>query len=760
MSPEIKAESGSVNVQPLPDTVRSRLVQEGVRPENVCLWAESDLDLSGVPAWVWVVVTRDRVLAIPANGEQATDNSFEIQKVSRFKIRSTIGSAFLQALVEGLPVDVARFSNARRERFSRLLEQLERLRQGESVSVDRVYENSELLCEKCGLPLPAPKAPCPRCIKQGAVFVRTLKMLRRYLVWVVILFALMLLGIALDMMPPFLTKILVDDVLKVGAQPVADVQGALADRKQELLLVVLCLVGATLARNVLNMIIGRMSSTVGTSITFDIRCKLFDRVQQFSIDYYDRHPVGNLLQRVHGDAEAFHSFVNQVAGGYLLNVLRVIAIGIVLFSMNWRLASFILLPIPLVILGTAIYWKRIYPRYYKLSDSSSKVYSTLNAIFSGIRLVKAFSQEKKERDRFVKNIDYYRGTHMWVQKSVSTFSPIMAFIFSLGGLIVWYAGGQLVLENRGVTLGTLMAFLAYLSMFYGPLQSLTDMSNWLSGFLAASQRVFDILDTPPAMEDQPDAKPLDRVTGSIELDRVTFGYDPYNPVIKDVSMRIDPGQMIGIVGKSGSGKSTLINLICRFYDIQKGSVRIDGRDVRELRRQDLRRHIGLVLQEPFLFRASIAENIAYGRPDATPQEILDAAKAAYAHDFIMRQPLGYDTQLGERGAGLSGGERQRVSIARALLCNPAILILDEATSSVDTESEQEIQRALAVLCRGRTTIAIAHRLSTLKGADRIYVIDDGRVAEFGSHGELMDQKGIYYKLVKIQTELARLEDKV
>ncbi|MBI2193545.1 MAG: ABC transporter ATP-binding protein [Planctomycetes bacterium] len=749
-----------MNVQPLPDTVRSRLVQEGVRPENVCLWAESDLDLSGVPAWVWVVVTRDRVLAIPANGEQATDNSFEIQKVSRFKIRSTIGSAFLQALVEGLPVDVARFSNARRERFSRLLEQLERLRQGESVSVDRVYENSELLCEKCGLPLPAPKAPCPRCIKQGAVFVRTLKMLRRYLVWVVILFALMLLGIALDMMPPFLTKILVDDVLKVGAQPVADVQGALADRKQELLLVVLCLVGATLARNVLNMIIGRMSSTVGTSITFDIRCKLFDRVQQFSIDYYDRHPVGNLLQRVHGDAEAFHSFVNQVAGGYLLNVLRVIAIGIVLFSMNWRLASFILLPIPLVILGTAIYWKRIYPRYYKLSDSSSKVYSTLNAIFSGIRLVKAFSQEKKERDRFVKNIDYYRGTHMWVQKSVSTFSPIMAFIFSLGGLIVWYAGGQLVLENRGVTLGTLMAFLAYLSMFYGPLQSLTDMSNWLSGFLAASQRVFDILDTPPAMEDQPDAKPLDRVTGSIELDRVTFGYDPYNPVIKDVSMRIDPGQMIGIVGKSGSGKSTLINLICRFYDIQKGSVRIDGRDVRELRRQDLRRHIGLVLQEPFLFRASIAENIAYGRPDATPQEILDAAKAAYAHDFIMRQPLGYDTQLGERGAGLSGGERQRVSIARALLCNPAILILDEATSSVDTESEQEIQRALAVLCRGRTTIAIAHRLSTLKGADRIYVIDDGRVAEFGSHGELMDQKGIYYKLVKIQTELARLEDKV
>jgi ATP-binding cassette subfamily B protein len=238
---------------------------------------------------------------------------------------------------------------------------------------------------------------------------------------------------------------------------------------------------------------------------------------------------------------------------------------------------------------------------------------------------------------------------------------------------------------------------------------------------------------------------------------VTFGYDPYRPILKNVSLKIEPGQFIGIVGKSGSGKTTLVNLICRFYDIQDGEVLIDGVDVRKMSSEDIHKNVGLVLQESFLFRASIAENIAYGRPDAAPVAVMDAAKAANAHNFIARRPNGYDMKLGENGAGLSGGERQRISIARALLCNPRILILDEATSSVDTESEQEIQKALQVLCKDRTTIAIAHRLSTLKNSDKIYVIDDGKVAEEGSHEELMEKQGIYHKLVKIQTELTKLE---
>jgi len=302
-----------------------------------------------------------------------------------------------------------------------------------------------------------------------------------------------------------------------------------------------------------------------------------------------------------------------------------------------------------------------------------------------------------------------------------------------------------------------MAFLGLVSMFYSPLSGLTQMSNWLTSFMASSQRIFEILDADPRLHDPPDAAKLDTVEGRIEFDGVTFGYDPFHPVIQNVSFKIEPGQMVGIVGRSGSGKSTLINLICRFYDVQEGAVRLDGLDVRDIKRSDIRRHIGLVLQEPFLFRASIAENIAYGRPDAPIEDIIRSAKAANAHDFIMNHPAGYDTKLGEQGAGLSGGERQRLSIARALLCDPDILILDEATSSVDTESEQQIQEALARLCKGRTTIAVAHRLSTLRGADCIYVIDNGRLAEYGSHHQLMDQEGIYHRLVRIQTQLTSLE---
>jgi ATP-binding cassette subfamily B protein len=343
-----------------------------------------------------------------------------------------------------------------------------------------------------------------------------------------------------------------------------------------------------------------------------------------------------------------------------------------------------------------------------------------------------------------------------VEISMATFNPIMGFVFGLGGLIIWFAGGRMVLEQH-ISLGTLMAYFGYMGMFYGPVSALSMFSNWVTGFLSAGQRVFEVLDSNLTLPEDPHPVRLPAIKGSVELRNVTFGYDPYRPILKNVSLKIEPGQFIGIVGKSGSGKTTLVNLICRFYDIQDGEVLIDGVDVRKMSSEDIHKNVGLVLQESFLFRASIAENIAYGRPDASPVAVMDAAKAANAHNFIARRPNGYDMKLGENGAGLSGGERQRISIARALLCNPRILILDEATSSVDTESEQEIQKALQVLCKDRTTIAIAHRLSTLKNSDKIYVIDDGKVAEEGSHEELMEKQGIYHKLVKIQTELTKLE---
>jgi ABC-type multidrug transport system ATPase subunit len=331
---------------------------------------------------------------------------------------------------------------------------------------------------------------------------------------------------------------------------------------------------------------------------------------------------------------------------------------------------------------------------------------------------------------------------------------MMALIFSLGGLIVWYVGGRDVLGDT-MTLGSLMAFLAYLAMFYAPLSTLSQLTTWLTSFLTGCHRVFELLDAPVETKEPHQETELANLKGEIRFENVTFGYERHRPILKDVSFTIEPGQRIGIVGRSGSGKTTLVNLLSRFYDVNQGRVLLDGIDLRDLATPTLRQNVGVVLQEPFLFRGTIFDNLIYGRPQSSLEETVTAARAAQAHDFILRKPLGYDTWVGERGAGLSGGERQRVSIARALLYDPKVLILDEATSSIDTESEQAIQDALRVLVRGRTTLAIAHRLSTLRDSDRIFVFDDGRLTEQGSHTELMTIDGTYARLVKIQTRFAR-----
>ena len=732
----------------LPLAVKKELDVQGLNGVPVLLSTSTDLSLSGRPRRHWIVATHLNVAAV-ADGDAPTVESFvPVADVQEFRTQGAIGSGFLQAYVDDHWVDLARYSNAEADRFHRVARQLEELRTTGQVEVETDAAPQITHCPKCEQRLPGVGEVCPRCLPRKAILGRLGQMLWPYRGTAAVMCGLMLVAVAAELVPPKLQQYLVDDILK-GGQQALDPQSLMS----ALLAVVLALATARVVLSAVNFVKGRLATRVGVALTFDLRAKLVEKLHSLGLGYYDKQQVGSLTSRVAYDSEVIQSLLQQITGGFLLQIVQVTAVGVMLFTLNPKLAVYTLIPAPLVIAGSYYFWKRVHPKHYRYWDSSSKQAGMLSGMLSGMRVVKAFAQEDREYARFNRISDYLRRSRVHVDYSTAAFSATMQLIFSLGGLIVWYVGGRDVLAGQ-MTLGSLMAFLAYLAMFYTPLATLSQFTTWLTNFLTGCQRVFELLDTPVESTDPADPTPLLQCEGRIQFENVTFGYERHQPVLRGVDFEINPGETIGIVGKSGSGKTTLVNLLCRFYDVLEGRVLVDGIDVRQLAAKDLRRQIGVVLQEPFLFRGTVWDNLVYGLPTSAPEQAIPAAKAAQAHEFILRSPLGYDTWLGERGAGLSGGERQRLSIARAILYDPPILVLDEATSSVDAESEQAIQQALKALTRGRTTIAIAHRLSTLRDAHRIIVFDRGRLIEQGTHEELIDKNGQYAKLVRLQTQVS------
>jgi ATP-binding cassette subfamily B protein len=397
-------------------------------------------------------------------------------------------------------------------------------------------------------------------------------------------------------------------------------------------------------------------------------------------------------------------------------------------------------------------WKRISQLSHRFGQKWARFHINLNEALTGIKVVKAFAQEDYENDKFNTRNHELRDAGVRVDTLWHTVFGVMSFFTSLGALINWTVGGYFVYSEQ-MTLGEFWKVHAYLGLLYGPMQWFAAINNWFSRAMAGAERIFEVIDTEPEPYGKGEAK---NVEGEVTFENVRFGYDKSNPVLKGLNFTAKPGEMIGLVGKSGAGKSTTIGLLCRFHEPDAGRILIDGEDYRDITLQSMRRQIGLVLQEPFLFNGTIAENIAYGRPDAGFEEIVEAAKAGNAHNFILAKPDGYDTVVGERGAKLSGGERQRVSIARAILHDPKILILDEATSSVDVETEKQMQEAIGRLIQGRTVFAIAHRLATLRNATRLIVLEKGEIVETGTHEELMEKQGVFYNLVKTQSEINQI----
>ncbi len=757
-------------IDPLPASLEEKLA---IAPKDLVAAVSTDLDPSGHFGEEWLVLTPARLSVYASNGNGFVPRvDLALDEIKTATVDGLVGGGALLATVDGKSVEVLRYSNAQQRKFGRIAKYindlnrynkaLDQARRGDKDAAGKPVEGpsehprlepdkeDQKRCPACKLLLPEGSKVCPACMSKGKAIRRILAYLKPHQGQVVLIWAMMLIGVGLSLVPPYLTKPLTDVVLKPVGNPLP-----VGERYSMLGWLVLAWMSVQFIGQALGVWRGRMAVRLGQQLSHELREDVFRHLQSLSLKYFDKRQTGALIGRVTRDTQSLEDVLVESIQMFFSNILLFFGIGAVLLWMNWKLTLLVFIPAPFVMVLTKIFWPRIMNGWRRAWHLHSRLTATVSDSLAGVRVVRAFAKEDREVQRFDKHSLELRqanitAEHMWV-----TFFPFLFFIVSLGSLMVWYFGGQSVIRGE-MTLGTFFLFLGYLGAFYGPLQYMSRVTDFLSRSLASAERVFEVLDTESDVKDAEKPVPIPRIEGRVEFKNVTFGYEPHKPVLKEMSFNFAPGEMIGLVGQSGAGKSTTINLICRFYEVQEGEILIDGVNIRQIAQKDLRSQIGVVLQEPFLFSGSIYENIAFARPGATREEVMAAAKAANAHDFIIQKPDGYDTQVGERGQTLSGGERQRVSIARAILHNPRILILDEATASVDTDTEKQIQDAIARLVRGRTTFAIAHRLSTLRNATRLVVLKDGKVAEVGTHEELIEKKGEFHRLVQAQQDMNKI----
>lgn len=717
----------------LPKTVEEQIVLG----EKEKIYYAVPYDIAEDGRWLsdsFFVVTTSRLLLFH---EGQLTKTYDIAKCRHVKAEAKIGGGILVIEYEGVVQHIVHYSAKHLSRYAYIARGIHILASGRKEEV--VSSEYEKICPTCGRAIPGTKY-CPHCSKEGGFWRTFLKMARPYKKKFYGIIVLMVLAAVVTLLNPEVQKHLVDDVLTDG-------RGGMG--------VAFACLGIMFALSVGIVIINILKSysctVLGATIAKDLREQLFAKIQILSLSFINDRRPGELMNRIVYDTGRIREFMERTFCNMFTVCFIFVCDMIFMLVLNVKLALLTFIFIPLAVFVTYVFRKNIHRRFHLQMKKSDDVNSNLQDVISGMRVVKSYGKEEAERIKFDELSEEFCRVQTRNEVFWAIFMPMVSLVMGAGLFLVIYFGGIDVF-NGVMTTGELLQFITYTQLLYMYLNWMTSMPRELMNLISSLERINDVMAQEPFIEDVEQPVELE-VQGEIEFRHATFGYKSYQPVLEDLNLTIHKGEMIGIVGASGTGKSTLINLIMRLYEVDDGHLLIDGHDIKEIKSERFHAQIGVVLQETFLFTGTILNNIRFSRPEASLEEVILAAKMANAHEFISKTPDGYNTYVGEKGYSLSGGERQRIAIARAILNQPKLLILDEATASLDTESEFMIQQALERLTNGRTTFAIAHRLSTLQNADRLIVIDGHRIAEIGSHEELLVKKGMYYRLVKAQLEM-------